>query len=212
MRDAILVGSQEEFFSYLPQTAAREEQEQRLANQEEMQTLTAAQQDAVRATAAQILSDGISRLSARIDQFEKARALSAKRAEAQRKARDAARVQRYLDELPDPENPDPDDLYSIDPKEREAIQRDTTQRDGTELPPPKDPTGVSLENDNGDLEAKPPVDPEKYGTDEYPGNLPRELKKDVPAPSGSYTDPKPDPLGGPEDPHQVQQPISASLW
>ena len=60
--------------------------------------------------AAQILVDGITRLSARIDQFEKARALSAKRAEAERKARDAARVQRYLDELPDPEDPDPDEL------------------------------------------------------------------------------------------------------
>jgi hypothetical protein len=70
-------------------------------------------------------------------------------------------------------------------------------------------------DDDGDLEIKHATDPERYGTetdDEGPGDLPRELEKDVPPPSGSYTNPKPDPLGGPEDPRQVQRPISASLW
>jgi hypothetical protein len=143
-----------------------------------------------RACAIKHFCDGITRLSARIDQFEKQRALSAKRAEAQRKEAAQRQVQRYLDELPDPDEPE---LYSIDPKERQAA-----------LTP----------GDDGDLEIKKAKEPEQYGLndDEYPGDLPPELKEGAPAPSGSYADPKPDPLGGPENPHQVQQPISASLW
>jgi hypothetical protein len=49
-------------------------------------------------------------------------------------------------------------------------------------------------------------------TTKDPVILPRELEKDVPPPSGNYTEPKPDPLGGPANPKQVTQPISASLW
>jgi hypothetical protein len=103
----------------------------------------------------------------------------------------------------DEEWEDPDEPYSIDPKEREAALRD-----GTELPAPEDPTGASLKKgDDGDLEIKhaPSED------DEYPGDLPNELKKDVPAPSGTNTDPDPDPLGGP-DPKQVPQFPSSSVW
>jgi hypothetical protein len=156
-----------------------------------------------RAAAVKHLCDGISRFATRLDQFEKARSLAAKRAEAARKEAAQRQVKRYMDELPDPDAPEP---YSIDPAERAA-----SIRDGTELPPPKDPTGASLENDDGDLEVKSAVDPERYGSDEYPGDLPNELKKEAPAPSGSYTEPDPDPRE-PKDPKQVQQPISASLW
>jgi hypothetical protein len=147
-----------------------------------------------RACAAKILSDGITRLCSRLDQFEKQRALSAKRAEAARKEAAQRQVQRYMDELPDPDTPsdpdEPEELYSIDPKEREAS-----------LAP----------GDDGDLEIKHAVDPERYGSDEYPGDLPSELKKEAPAPSGSYTEPDPDPRG-PKDPKQVQQPISSAVW
>jgi hypothetical protein len=41
-----------------------------------------------------------------VDAFEKARAQSAKRAEAQRKRDEQRRVQRYMDELPDPDEPE----------------------------------------------------------------------------------------------------------
>jgi hypothetical protein len=126
MRDAILVGSQEEFFSYLPQTAAREEAEQRLADQEERLQDQEQQQAETRACAAQILSDGVTRLCARLDVFEKQRALSAKRAEAERQRRDRQRVQSYLAQLPDPDDPDLDDPTGI-------------------LPPAQDPTGSTLE-------------------------------------------------------------------
>jgi hypothetical protein len=150
-----------------------------------------------RATAAQILSDGITRLCARLDVFEKQRALSAKRAEAARKEVEQRRVQRYLDEeLPDPDLPDDPEAFGI-------------------IPPAQDPTGTELESDDGDLEIKHEVETERYGPgsdDEGPGDLPRQLERDTPPPSGSYTDPKPDPLGGPEDPKQIQQPVSASLW
>jgi hypothetical protein len=88
-------------------------------------------------------------------------------------------------------------------REREAeAQAYLDQRD------PDQPTPF-----DADLSELGPVEHEKYapGDDEGPGDLPRELEKDVPPLSGSYTDPEPDPLGGPKDPHQVPQPISISL-
>jgi hypothetical protein len=117
-----------------------------------------------RACAIKHFCDGITRLAARIDQFEKARALSAKRAEAQRKARDAEKVQRYMDEQwHDPDEPDePDELYSIDPKERE-----TSDQDIEGIPTPADPAGAALKTgDDGDLEIKHAPDPEP---DTHPG-------------------------------------------
>jgi hypothetical protein len=107
VRDAILVGSLPEFMSYLPQTAAREEAEQRLADQEKQQALTAEQQEAVRQCAAQILADGVSRLCDRLDSYEEQRALAAKEAEEEQERRDQEEVRAYLAELPDPEQPEP---------------------------------------------------------------------------------------------------------
>ena len=137
-----------------------------------------------------------------VDTFEKQRALSMKRAHAEQQRREERRVQKYIDnEWHDAEEP-----YAVDPKEREA-----SLRDATELPPP----GTSLENDDGDLEIKSaPSEEERYGPqdDEYPGDLPRELKKDVPAPSGSHVTPGLDPLGEPKRPRQIAQPTSVSLW
>jgi hypothetical protein len=145
-----------------------------------------------RASAIKHFCDGITRLAHRLDQFEKQRAISAKRAEAARKVAAQRQVQRYLDELPDPEDPDvltyppPGDLTIHEPK------------------PPMDV------GDDGDLEIKHAVDPERY--DAGIGDLPPELKEDIPPPSGSYTTPDPNPSGKPEDPKATQQPISASFW
>jgi hypothetical protein len=188
--DVIMTGSMNAIMERLPDTSARNDALSTMLDTAVKQVEAEEKLEDARACVAQILADGITRLSARLDQFEKQRALSMKRAEAQRKARDAARVQKYLDELPDIDDPT-------------GI-----------LPPAEDPTGTELENDDGDLTIKHAVEPEKYGPqdDEYPGDQPRELKEGVPAPSGTATDPKPDPLGGPGDPKQVQQPISASLW
>jgi hypothetical protein len=51
--------------------------------------------------------DACDRQNARLDSFEKQRAISAKRAEAEQKRRDRQRVAAYLDTLPDPDEPDP---------------------------------------------------------------------------------------------------------
>jgi hypothetical protein len=131
VRDAILIGSLNEFMSYLPQTAAREERENALAEAEQAQALTAEEQDEVRACTAQILVDGISRLSTRLDAFEKARSLAAKRAQAEQERRDRQRVAAYLDGLPDPD----DEPYSFDVKERMAAEREAADQD----PGPQDP-------------------------------------------------------------------------
>jgi len=72
-----------------------------------------------RACAARTLCDSILHLEHRIDAFEKARSLAAKRAEAERQRRDRQRVQSYIDGLPDPDDPNPDP-YSIDPQETPA--------------------------------------------------------------------------------------------
>jgi hypothetical protein len=56
--------------------------------------------DEARASAAQILSDGVLHLMHRLDSFEKHRALSAKRAEAERQRRDRQRVEAYKDTWP----------------------------------------------------------------------------------------------------------------
>jgi hypothetical protein len=194
--DVIMTGSMNAIMERLPDTSARNDALSTMLDTAVRQVEAEERADAARACAVKHFCDGVSRLSTRMDQFEKARSLAAKRAEAERKARDTARVKRYLDELPDIDDPDLDDPLGI-------------------LPPAQDPTGTTLaEPDDGDLEVKHKVEPERYGPtedDEGPGDLPRELEKDVPPPSGSYTSPKLDPLGT-KDPHQVQQPISTSLW
>jgi hypothetical protein len=203
--DVIMTGNLDAILERLPDSLARNDALDTMLDTAVKQVEAEEKLEDARACAVKILTDGISRLTSRLDQFEKARAISAKRAEAERKARDAARVQRMLDELPDPDNPP----YSTDPAERQASLRDQAVEG---IPPAKDPAGAELETDDGDLEIKHKVDPERYGSDEYPGDLPLELKKETPAPSGSYTDPDPDPLGGPPNPKQVTQPASTSLW
>jgi hypothetical protein len=109
-------------------------------DQEQQQALTAAQQEVARACAAQILADGITTLTHRMDAFEKERALSQKRAEAEAQRRDRERVQSYIDHLPDPDDP-----YTLDPKEREATDQDPEGSDPTDIiptdedPAPQDP-------------------------------------------------------------------------
>jgi hypothetical protein len=63
---------------------------------------------------------------------------------------------------------------------------------------------------DGDLSVLGPVEPEHYAPDDQ-GDLPRELTAKVPVDPGNYPEPDPEELGGPQDPHQVPQPISISL-
>jgi hypothetical protein len=64
----------------------------------------------------------------------------------------------------------------------------------------------------GELHVHPPPDKERYGAGDDQGALPTELQKGAPPPSGTYTEPDPEDLGGPKDPKQVAQPVSASFW
>jgi hypothetical protein len=133
--EVIMTGSMSAIMERLPDTTARNdaidsmlrtavdavEAEEKLAD--------------ARASAAQILSDGITRLSSRMDSFEKARALSMKRAEAEVQHRARQRVAAMLDGLPDPD--DPDETYSLDRKERTATDQDPNEI----FPPPRETPG-----------------------------------------------------------------------
>jgi hypothetical protein len=210
--DVIMTGSMSAIMERLPDSVARNDALSTMLDTAVKQVEAEEKLEEAKACAVQILTDGISRLTHRLDQFEKQRALSAKRAEAARKEAARRQVQRYMDELPDPDNPEPEELYSTDPAERQASMRD---QDPEGIPPAKDPSGASLSSDDGDLEIKhAPAEEERYGPqdDEYPGDLPRELQKATPAPSGSYTDPKPDPEGGPGKRKQIAPPTAISLW
>jgi hypothetical protein len=126
-----------------------------------------------RACAAQILADGIARLTHRMEAFEKARALSQKHAHAEQQRRDQQRVQAMLDQLPDPDGPEP---HSFDRKEREASPADLDP-EGI-IPAPEDPTGASINPDDVGLEgvtaSRPVTDPQDLG---YPP-----AQKQVPQP------------------------------
>jgi hypothetical protein len=185
--EVIMTGSMSAIMERLPDTHACNDALSTMLDTAVKQVEAEEKLEDARACATQILHDGITRLCARLDAFEKQRAISMKRAEAERQRRDQQRVQSYLDQLPDPDAPEP-----------------------IVYPPPGDltinePSPLKTNepvDDDGDLEIKHAVNPERYGPnendDEGPGDLPRELEKDVPPLSGTYTDPKPDPLGGPE--------------
>jgi hypothetical protein len=181
--DIIMTGSMNAIMERLPDTHARN------AALEDMLKIAADAVEAeerateAREAAAQILSDGVTRLATRLDSFEKQRAQSAKRAEAERKAAADRRVQRYLDELPDPDEPDDADLYSFDRKERAAEDQDL---EGV-IPPAKDPTGAILKHDEG------PQDPNEMGAVYDP--------EPHPEPGSRLCPPAP----------QVAQPVSISL-
>jgi hypothetical protein len=64
--------------------------------------------------------DACDRQNARLDHFEKQRAISEKRAHAEQQRRDRQRVAAYLDGLPDPDKPDDGELtihHKPDPAE-----------------------------------------------------------------------------------------------
>ena len=193
--DVIMTGSMSAIMERLPDTSARNDALSTMLDTAVKQVEAEEKLEDARACAAQILSDGITRLATRLDAFEVRREEQQRLDEQEAEREQQRRVQAMLDALPDPDDPD--------------------LGDPTGIIPPTRATGAELESDDGDLEIKHAKDPERYGPgsdDEGPGDLPRELEKGTPPPFGSYTDPKPDPPGGPGDPKQVTQPISSSLW
>jgi hypothetical protein len=116
--DIIMTGSMSAIMERIPDSVARN------AALEDMLKIAAdavgaeERQAEARACAIRTLSDGVARLATRLDSFEKELAISMEREEAEQHRRDQQEVQSYLDALPDPD--EPDELYALDPKEREA--------------------------------------------------------------------------------------------
>ena len=142
--EVIMTGSMSAIMERLPDTHARNDALSTMLDTAVKQVEAEEKLEDARACATQILHDGITRLCARLDAFEKQRAISMKRAEAERQRRDQQRVQSYLDQLPDPDLPDDPKAFGI-------------------IPPAQDPTGAELESDGDDLTIKSAVDPERYG-------------------------------------------------
>jgi hypothetical protein len=228
--EVIMTGSMSAIMERLPDTRARDDAlGSMLRTAIDAVEAEEKRQDAVR-SCAQLLDAFADQMNARIDAYEAKCEAEAEAAaeEAEREAREE--IQRTLDALPDPD----------DPEEREAsLASDRTGRDHTDqdpegiIPDPDDPLGTELMGDDGELTIKHEVDPEKYSTDqERPAlsysNVPMSYvkKKDEDLPPGH--DPMPfDPAApgavdvpplGPEPgsrlyegPPQVPQPVSISL-
>jgi hypothetical protein len=101
--EAIITGNLSQVTEYIPQSVARNERDQQLAQAERDAEETAKYQDEVRTSALQILGDGLTRLNERIDQFETRKQ---ERQDQQRRAEEEAEavaIEEMLSGLPDPD-------------------------------------------------------------------------------------------------------------
>jgi hypothetical protein len=162
--EAIIVGNLSQVTEYLPQSVARLEAEQRLAQAKEDAAETERHQQETRDVAARMLVHGLTRLGERLDGFE---VRKAEREEQQRRdaeEAEAAAVERMLAELPDPDAPD----------------AETVLKDAAHVP-------------SGDLHSVEPVDTEhldpegEHRAEATTGAMPRELDKGAPPLPGDYT-------------------------
>jgi hypothetical protein len=108
--EVIMTGSMSAIMERLPDTPARDAALDSMLKIACDAVEAEQRADEARESLLQTLTTGLTRLSARIDSFEKRLALSAKRAEAARIAEGQRRVQQYLDALPDPDKPDDGEL------------------------------------------------------------------------------------------------------
>jgi hypothetical protein len=173
--EAIVVGPMSEVTTYIGQSIARIEEEQRLAQAQADAEETAQHQAEIRAHAAQILSDGMARLNERIDQYEARKKARADQLRRDEEEAEIARTEAMLDSLPDPDLPDlpgdssyvpAGDLHSVAPVDKEHLD---------------------------------PEDVEDRGEDAVTGAMPRELDKGAPPEAGEYapTSPLPSPYRDP---------------
>jgi len=155
--DVIMTSSMNAIMERLPDTSARNDALSTMLDTAVKQVEAEEKLEDARACAAQILADGITRLTSRLDAFEVRREEQQRLDEQEAEREQQRRVQAMLDALPDPDDPD--------------------LGDPTGIIPPTRATGAELESDDGDLEIKHAKDPERYGPgsdDEGPGDLPRE--------------------------------------
>src|SRR6516164_2437294 len=100
--EAIITGNLSQVTEYIPQSVARNERDQQLAQAERDAEETERFHDEVRARALRILGNGVTRIGERLDQYE---TREAERAEQQRRdaeAAEAAEIEAMLEALPDP--------------------------------------------------------------------------------------------------------------
>jgi hypothetical protein len=190
--EAIVVGGLDEIMQFLPQTVAYHELESRALGLVDQLT----QRE-------QAFSDGVRALTPAIDRFmdacsklvdgEEAQAAEQRREDAEDKARaEAAQLRDWLDAHPEP-----------------GASIDNTHQPGGELhalePPDKEHLDPEGEDDAGGV-------PLSYGN--LPSSYIKGEAEDEPPGIGGATYPEPDPedLGGPQDPKQVPQPTTVSLW
>jgi hypothetical protein len=144
--EAIVVGPMSEVTSYIGQSIARIEEEQRLAQAKEEAAAVSLQQDEIRAHAVQILTDGMARLSERLDAFVARRQERADQQKRDAEAAEIARIEAMLETLPDPDTPDAmrdsshapsGDLHSIAPVDKEPLDPEDVEDAVTGAMPPE---------------------------------------------------------------------------
>jgi hypothetical protein len=139
--EAIVVGSLDDVLEYVPQSLSRLEAMQIRDAVGQALDYARQVQDYERSLKEQIQTFNdkcLAPVANRIDSFEKARAQSAKRAEAEQKRRDRQRVQAYIDGLPDPDAPDDDGELTIHHKVDPAARGYTFDPDDPDTWPEDD--------------------------------------------------------------------------
>jgi hypothetical protein len=103
--EAIVVGPMSEVMEYIGGSIARNEKEAKLAQAERDAEETERFHGEVRARALQILGNGLTRLGERIDAFETRKAERADQLQREAEEAEAARLEKELAALPDPDAP-----------------------------------------------------------------------------------------------------------
>jgi hypothetical protein len=101
--EALVRGPMSEVTKYIGGSIARIEEEQRLAQAKEDTEATEKHQAEVRACALQILGDGLTHLSNRLDGYETRKAEREEQQRRDEEEAEAAAIEQMLSELPDPE-------------------------------------------------------------------------------------------------------------
>jgi hypothetical protein len=103
--ESIVIGPMSEVMEYIGGSIARIEKEKRLALAERDAEETAKFQAEARASAAQMLVDGLEHLSGRIDAYEARKKAHADQQRRDKEEAEAAAIEEMLSLLPDPDNP-----------------------------------------------------------------------------------------------------------
>ena len=170
--EAIITGNLSQVTEYIPQSVARNERDQQLAQAERDAEETERFHGEVRARALQILGNGLTRLGERIDAFETRKAERADQLQREAEEAEAARLEKELAALPDPDAP-----WAFD-------NPTATGDDGDfEVKPPVDTEKHDPEHRN----------------EAASGAMPNELDKGAPPQPGEYvpTTPAPSPYRDP---------------